>query len=107
MLTQCSTFSGNPSLPPVPDDIVACFEQEITLPASLVVKRDPKNPAKIQPGAAKTLTRKQVFDILAAQEKLDLQKSECGRRLEAFYAVQKDVYDNAGSRNPFKGMSLR
>lgn len=86
MLTQCGTFSGSPSLSPIPDDIAACFDA--TIPPQLI-------PAK----GSKTLSRKAAFAIIGAQDKLDLEKSECGRRLIKFYVAQKDVYDGKSSSN--------
>ncbi len=48
------------------------------------------------------LDRKTTFDIIGAQNRLDLEKTECGRRLILFYDAQKNVYDNANKPGFFR-----
>lgn len=66
MLTGCAT-SGVSRLPMLPSGYLACFNQMV-----------PRPP----PG---NLTQRQVFDLIAAFKRSDQAKSQCGRRLIAFY----------------------
>ncbi|MET4190665.1 MULTISPECIES: hypothetical protein [unclassified Bradyrhizobium] len=69
----------------------------IALPTAVIVAPPTNGGSKLTSDAVKKkLTKKQVFDIIGQQERLDLEKSECGRRMIAFYDAQKQVYDKKG-----------
>lgn len=74
MLTGCATSGGKaPALPPIPGDIRACFDSIV-----------PKPPAG-------ELSRQQIFKLVADLKQSELSKSQCGKRLIAWYETQAAV----------------
>jgi hypothetical protein len=76
-LTACATSGSNTPVPPqvslaaVPADMKACF--------SSMVPKPPKGE----------ITRQQAYNIIAALKRSELVKSQCGKRLIAFYEAQQ------------------
>jgi hypothetical protein len=65
-LASCAT-SGTAKLPALPADLAGCFDRLVGAPAK---------------GA---LTQGQVFTLIAELRKSEAAKSQCGKRLIAFY----------------------
>lgn len=73
-LTACDDSGNNFTLAPVPAELKTCFSNGVPVP---------------KPGA---MTRAQVADLIAQLKQSELQKSQCGRRLIAWYEAQAKVY---------------
>ena len=75
MLSGCASSSVtrpiDVSLAEIPADIRVCFDRQYKLP----------------PGTS--YSKKQVLQIIAGLRRQDIMKSDCGRRLIAFYEAQK------------------
>lgn len=69
-LSGCATFGTKlspPVYPELPSDLRVCFAQEVPQP-----KEGP-------------LTKKQVISLIAALKTSEAEKTDCGKRLIAFY----------------------
>lgn len=74
-LTACATYGNSDvTLAPVPGDLRACFDRLVSKP----------------PGG--DLTKKQMFRIVADLRASEESKSQCGKRLLAWYDAQAAVY---------------
>lgn len=73
-LTACASSGGKPSLPPAPADIQVCFDRFVPRPK------------------AGPLSKRAVARLIAELKKSELEKSQCGKRLLAWYEAQAKTY---------------
>lgn len=73
-LTGCVHSGAEITLAPVPAELKGCFSGTVPMPT---------------PGA---LSRRQVVQLIADLKRSELQKSQCGRRLIAWYETQAREY---------------
>lgn len=69
-LSGCATFGNKvvaPAYPALPADLTVCFDKQVPAPK------------------AGSLSKAQVIQLIAALKKSEAEKTECGRRLIAFY----------------------
>jgi hypothetical protein len=74
-LTACAHSGNNASLGPLPAELKTCFDQIV--------------PAPGKPGTE--LTKQQMARLVADLKKSELAKSQCGKRLIAYYETQAGV----------------
>jgi hypothetical protein len=82
-LTACDEFSDRQVLlAAVPGDLRTCFGEVVA----------PQLPPPGQP-----VTRRQIVELVGRLRESEVARTQCGRRLLAFYDTQRDVYNRPWS----------